>query len=236
MQLWNAERHFFYRILSSFSGKGKYLKVKSPILITRKFQWKTPHRDGIIKKLIIYWIFETKTIVINDYLWCRKIPEGTSTMQFMWIGTVRVSGESSFSFLHYLYTLLGKHPPGRYPSSRQPPAQCILGYTPPVQCMLGYTPPAHCMRVQAGGTHPTGMHSCWKHANTLLRDTTSTFTFSRCYRNVICLWFEYLYSVASFKTEHILVKIKIRLSKIDTIFTFSCAVETTLLHFIWFKC
>ena len=35
---------------------------------------------------------------------------------------------------------------------------CILGYTspgqtPPAQCMLGYGQ-------QAGGTHPTGMHSC----------------------------------------------------------------------------
>ena len=35
-----------------------------------------------------------------------------------------------------------------------PPAQCMLGNTPiPAQCMLGYSQ-------QAGGTHPTGMHSC----------------------------------------------------------------------------
>ena len=36
-----------------------------------------------------------------------------------------------------------------------PPAQCMLGYMPPpsAQCMLGYDQ-------QAGGTHPTGMHSC----------------------------------------------------------------------------
>ena len=34
-----------------------------------------------------------------------------------------------------------------------PPAQCMLGYTP-TQCMLGYGQ-------QAGGMHPTGMHSCY---------------------------------------------------------------------------
>ena len=57
-----------------------------------------------------------------------------------------------------------------------PPSQCMLGYThpcqvhagihtplpsacwnkPPTQCMLGYGQ-------QAGGTHPTGMHSCLKY-------------------------------------------------------------------------
>ena len=50
------------------------------------------------------------------------------------------------------------NPPGRH----TPPAQCMLGYTPPIQCMLGYTPPGQCMlgySQQAGGTHPTGMHS-----------------------------------------------------------------------------
>ena len=65
-----------------------------------------------------------------------------------------------------------------------------------------------------------------------LRHTASAFIFSRCYRNIICLLFEFLYSVASFKIEYILFKIKVRLSKIDTIFTFSCTVEATLLHFI----
>ena len=35
------------------------------------------------------------------------------------------------------------HPPGKVPPAG----------TPPVQCMLGYSQ-------QAGGTHPTGMHSC----------------------------------------------------------------------------
>ena len=51
-----------------------------------------------------------------------------------------------------------RHPPGRHPPI---PVQYMLGYTPPVharihpppQCMLGYGQ-------QAGGTHPTGMHSC----------------------------------------------------------------------------
>ena len=73
-------------------------------------------------------------------------------------------------------TPLGRHP---LPSAcwDTPPTQCMLGYTPhptPAQCMLGYTPPlpsacwdtqppAQCMlgySQQAGGTHPTGMHSC----------------------------------------------------------------------------
>ena len=63
---------------------------------------------------------------------------------------------------------LGQTPP----LGRHTPAKCMLGYTPcpvhagihplpsacwdthpPAQCMLGYGQ-------QAGGTHPTGMHSC----------------------------------------------------------------------------
>ena len=73
-------------------------------------------------------------------------------------------------------TPLGRHPPGRHPLGRHPPARCMLGYTPPqssacwdthspAQCMLGYTPLAQCMLgygQQAGGTHPTGMHSCYQ--------------------------------------------------------------------------
>ena len=42
-------------------------------------------------------------------------------------------------------TLLSRHPPT--------PEQTPPGQTPPMQCMLGYGQ-------QAGGTHPTGMHSC----------------------------------------------------------------------------
>ena len=80
----------------------------------------------------------------------------------------------------------GHTPPWAYTPTAQcmvgytPPAQCMLGYTPPcpvhagiytpqcmlgytpAQCTLGYTPPAQCMLgygQQAGGTHPTGMHS-----------------------------------------------------------------------------
>ena len=52
-----------------------------------------------------------------------------------------------------------------------PLPHCMLGYTPPAQCMLGYTPPpAQCMLgygQQAGGTHPTGMHSfCFEFLDT----------------------------------------------------------------------
>ena len=62
----------------------------------------------------------------------------------------------------------GRHPPGRHPLpsacwDTHTPTQCMLGYTHPhpvhagkhhpVQSMLGYGQ-------QAGGTHPTGMHSC----------------------------------------------------------------------------
>ena len=74
-------------------------------------------------------------------------------------------------------------PLGRHPSGQTPPAQCMLGYTPlpsacwdthiPAQCIPRYTPlfpvhagihipPAQYMLgygQQAGGTHPTGMHS-----------------------------------------------------------------------------
>ena len=50
-------------------------------------------------------------------------------------------------------TLPSGTPPSAYWDTHTP-AQCILGYTPtPVQSMLGYGQ-------QAGGTHPTGMHSC----------------------------------------------------------------------------
>ena len=41
--------------------------------------------------------------------------------------------------------LLGRQPMGRHPS--------WADTSPPVQCMVGYGQ-------QAGGTHPTGMHSC----------------------------------------------------------------------------
>ena len=61
------------------------------------------------------------------------------------------------------YTPLGRytprqvHPPpaGAPPSGRYPPLQVDPAGTPPQQCMLGYGQ-------QAGGTHPTGMHSCFK--------------------------------------------------------------------------
>ena len=74
----------------------------------------------------------------------------------------------------------GIHPPGtrgRHPPGRHRPTQCMLGYTPPAQCMLRYThppaqcilgythpPPVQCMLgygQEAGGAHPTGMHSCF---------------------------------------------------------------------------
>ena len=48
-------------------------------------------------------------------------------------------------------------PPGQTsPGLTPPPAQCMLGYThtPTAQCMLGYGQ-------QAGGTNPTGMHTCF---------------------------------------------------------------------------
>ena len=56
----------------------------------------------------------------------------------------------------------GTHPPGRYtPRQVPPPGRCTPAWvgTPPTgtppwpQCMRGYSQ-------QAGGTHPTGMHSC----------------------------------------------------------------------------
>ena len=74
-------------------------------------------------------------------------------------------------------TPLGRHPPGQTPfpgqippgqtSPRQtpPPAQCMLGYIPPCPLHAGIHPPAQYMLgygQQAGGTHPTGMHSCFK--------------------------------------------------------------------------
>ena len=75
-------------------------------------------------------------------------------------------------------------PPGRHPEAdttpwQTPPAQCILGYTPlpntppcpvhagiPSPCPVhaGIPPPAQYMLgygQQAGGTHPTRMHSCF---------------------------------------------------------------------------
>ena len=62
---------------------------------------------------------------------------------------------------------LGRYPPGRYPQVGTPPGRYTTSrYTPSqagipragaptsAQCVLGYGQ-------QAGGTHPTGMQSCW---------------------------------------------------------------------------
>ena len=50
--------------------------------------------------------------------------------------------------------MLGYTPPTG-PEADTPPGQTPpWADTPPVQCMLGYGQ-------QAGGTHPTGMHSCY---------------------------------------------------------------------------
>ena len=46
----------------------------------------------------------------------------------------------------------GQTPPGQTTPEETPPED-PPGQTPPAQCMLGYGQ-------QAGGTHPTGMHSC----------------------------------------------------------------------------
>ena len=65
---------------------------------------------------------------------------------------------------HWADTLHGRCLPSRHPLGRHPPAKGMLGYTPPDQCILRYTSPAKCMLgygQQVGGTHPTGMHSCF---------------------------------------------------------------------------
>ena len=55
---------------------------------------------------------------------------------------------------------LGRHPPGKHPPEQTPPGQIPPGQIPPgqtpppAQCILGYGQ-------QAGGTHPTGTHSCY---------------------------------------------------------------------------
>ena len=58
--------------------------------------------------------------------------------------------------------LLGRYPLGRHPSERHP---LPLGRPPPGKHPLGRHPPpgGHPPRTAtaAGGTHPTGMHSCW---------------------------------------------------------------------------
>ena len=51
---------------------------------------------------------------------------------------------------------LGRHPPGQTPPGQTPPwadTPFPRADPPPAQCILGYGQ-------QAGGTHPTGMHSC----------------------------------------------------------------------------
>ena len=53
------------------------------------------------------------------------------------------------------------------PLGRQPPGEATL----PAQCMLGYGQ-------QAGGTHPTGMHSCYvnsfRHSNNVYDNFVSS--------------------------------------------------------------
>ena len=66
----------------------------------------------------------------------------------------------------------GQVPPGRYPLGRYPPGLIPPGHLPPghrytpgqVHPWAGTPPgPVHAGRYgqQAGGTHPTGMHSCY---------------------------------------------------------------------------
>ena len=89
------------------------------------------------------------------------------------------------------------HPPGQVPPGQvHPPGR----YTPLPQCMLGYGQ-------QAGGTHPTGMHSCcttWKYCfcsrAESLGDTArdlalgrNPWNFFQCKSLVLnCLWRKYL--------------------------------------------
>ena len=70
-------------------------------------------------------------------------------------------------------TPLGRHPAGQTPPCpvhagiHTPPVQCMLGYIhSPAQCKMGYNPPSPAAS-PAGGTHPTGMHSCCKIAHGL---------------------------------------------------------------------
>ena len=60
----------------------------------------------------------------------------------------------------------GIHTQGRHSTPRHPPAQCMLGYGQ-----------------QAGGTHPTGMHSCTCLTNTFLGSCFS-FQFNVCNSNL----------------------------------------------------
>ena len=81
-----------------------------------------------------------------------------SKVMFLHLSVILFTGGVSASSpgqVPWADTPLGRHPlwadtptPGQ-----TPPAQYILIHTPS-QCMLGYGQ-------QAGGTHPTGMHSCW---------------------------------------------------------------------------
>ena len=61
-------------------------------------------------------------------------------------GEVSASGPGEESATH----TLGRHPLGRHPPCADTPP--LLGRHPPTQCMLGYGQ-------QAGGKHPTGIHS-----------------------------------------------------------------------------
>ena len=68
---------------------------------------------------------------------------------YVFTGVCLSTGGGVCPFACWDTPLLGRHPPSRHPTGR-PPTD-TPGKTPP---MLGYGQ-------QAGGTHPTGMHSCW---------------------------------------------------------------------------
>ena len=83
-------------------------------------------------------------------------------------------GEGVSAPLHAGIHPLGRHPPGRHPLGRHTPAlpsacwdthplpSACWDTHPHVQCMLGYGQ-------QAGGTHPTGMHSCYNNCFAFLK-------------------------------------------------------------------
>ena len=77
------------------------------------------------------------------------------------------------------YTPPARHPLGRHPTwADTPPGRHSLGRHPPRQTPPPYTdiPPPDTTGYgqQAGGTHPTGVHTCW-HLSVYNVNTTTEF-------------------------------------------------------------
>ena len=128
------------------------------------WHWKVTERHGFFTR-IGDEVLETGSSLIWPWMFC-VVPYSSWNNQLrirtLWIPLIffyrpqRSCGKVMFLHLSVLRGVWADTPLGRYTHLwADPPGQTPPGQTsPPVQCMLGYGQ-------QAGGTHPTGIQSCY---------------------------------------------------------------------------